>query len=141
MGFSLDGRIVGGLKKRKENKTKQNKTKEKKRKEKKRKEKKERNERRRTNMHENLVLSPFLTIKKKQGPLTNSSRIEIALGTKFFKRILSFARPDTNQLFSLPWSARNLRYVQVTKKKKKKKKKISLFFKGCLYGYGGSHSQ
>ncbi len=81
-------------------------------------------------MHENLVLSPFLTIKKKkkkkkkQGPLTNSSRIEIALGTKFFKRILSFARPDTNQLFSLPWSARNLRYVQVTKKKEQKKNLI-----------------
>lgn len=48
-----------------------------------------------------------------EGPLTNPSRIEMALGTKFFKRILSFARPSNNQLFSLPWSARNLRYVQV----------------------------
>lgn len=48
-----------------------------------------------------------------EGPLTNPSRMEIGLGTKFFKRILSFARPDRNQLFSLPWSSRNLRYVQV----------------------------
>ena len=48
-----------------------------------------------------------------EGPLTNPTRIEWALSTKFFKRILSFARPDTKQLFTLPWSARNLRYVQV----------------------------
>ncbi len=48
-----------------------------------------------------------------EGPLTNPSRIDVALATKFFKRILSFARPDSNQLFTLPWSARNLRYVQV----------------------------
>ncbi len=48
-----------------------------------------------------------------EGPLTNPSRIDLALSTKFFKRILSFARPDSNQLFTLPWSARNLRYVQV----------------------------
>eukprot|EP01091_Cochliopodium_minus_P019872 TRINITY_DN8493_c0_g1_i1.p1 TRINITY_DN8493_c0_g1~~TRINITY_DN8493_c0_g1_i1.p1 ORF type:complete len:1043 (+),score=302.66 TRINITY_DN8493_c0_g1_i1:43-3171(+) len=46
-----------------------------------------------------------------EGALSNPSKSEIALKTKFFKRILSFLRPENNQFSSITRNKENNKYV------------------------------